>query len=389
MNLKRVLLLFPMLVLAISGCNINNEPLGVRRELVGEGDVGNILKTALFSTPDDTSIAVTLNTGSASLLLAGEAQNVTSEFLIAFSKVDSSGIKAAKLVLPIYLVAGAGSAYTPTVHRVLRAWKEDSVLANNLQAPYFDPANGGQARFPALDSLRENVNTDTLYFELDSTFVRSLASDSVNVVIRSLDRDVLFEFHSRQSFDRVPVLELVQSRTGRPDTTLRFTARADAYVFRREVPLPNDRFYVSNTERYETYLRFTPLDSIPANATINRANLRLNIDRDHTFITSDGLSCTIFLVDTVNRGADSLSFDLRFPGTGISRVIGKADLTAEFSLTGTVQGWLIAPEFNVGLAIEPGTPTRDLQRAAFHTATSNAALSPVLTIDYTTPPTVE
>jgi hypothetical protein len=211
----------------------------------------------------------------------------------------------------------------------------------------------------------------------------------VNVVIRSLDRDVLFEFHSRQSLDRVPILELVQGRSGRPDTTLRFAARADAFVFRREAPLPNDRFYVGSTERHETYLRFTPLDSMPANATINRAILTLNIDRDNTFITSDGLGCTVFLVDSLNHKADSLSFVLRFPSTGAARVILKDDLKAEFFLTGTVQGWLLAPEFNRGLVLESGAPTRDLQRVAFHTAASSASLAPVLTIDYTTPPGVQ
>src|SRR5262245_61089820 len=127
MNLNRVLLIFLMLVVAILGCNVNNEPLGVRRELVGEGDVGKILQTTLFSTPDDTSIVATFNAGTSSLLSAGEAQNVISEFLMAFPRTGSGEIKAAKLILPIHLVAGEGSAYNPTVHRVTGAWKEDSV----------------------------------------------------------------------------------------------------------------------------------------------------------------------------------------------------------------------------------------------------------------------
>ncbi len=386
MNFSRVLLLFLSLTLGAAACDFNNEPLGARRDLVDEGDVGKILKTALAPAADDTSLTTTFNTGGSPFLLAGEAQNVTSEFLIAFTRITSIEIKSAKLVLPVHLVAGEGSAYNPTVHRVTRAWREDSVKADNLPAPYFDPANIGQAIFAPLDSLRGNVDEDTLSFDLDSTYVKTLATDSVNVLIRALDRNVLFEFYSRQSTFKIPFLEIVQSRSGRPDTTLRFAALADAFIFRRAAPLPQDRFYVGNGEEYETYLRFSPLDSLPANATVNRAELTLNLDHDNTFVTSDGLSCTVILVDSVKRTADSLWFTLRFPGTGASELLGKDDLTAVFNLTGTVQGWLIAPAFNVGLAIVPSAPTRDLQRVAFHTAASNAMLAPKLTIDYTTPP---
>lgn len=384
MKHRLVLLFFPLLL--SPACNINNEPLGARRELVDESDVGKILKTAFSSAPEDTSIAATLNTGASPYLLAGEAQNVFSEFLIVFARVTGGEVKNARLILPVHLVAGEGGSYQPTIHRVTRAWKEDSVTARIFQVSDYDPAPIGQANFPSLDSLRNHVDEDTLYFHFDSIYVQTLASDSVNVLIRADDRNVLLEYHARESLVKVPLLEVVLARTDRADTTMRFTARADAFIFRREAPLPGDRFYSGNGEKHETYLRFSPLDSVPANATVNRAVLTLNIDRDHSFITSDGFGCTILLVDSVHNQTDSLYFDLRIASTGASLLVDKDDLKAEFHLTGVVQGWLIAPQFNFGLVVEPSAPSRDLQRVAFHTAASNAALAPKLIVDYTTPP---
>ena len=224
---------------------------------------------------------------------------------------------------------------------------------------------------------------------MDSTYVKTLVSDSVNVLVRSGDKNVVFEFHSRESLAKILFLEALLSRSGKADTTLRFPPLADVFVFRREAPLPQNLFYCGNSEKHQTYLRFAPLDTIPANATVSRAILTLNLERNHTFNTLDGLGCTIFLVDTVNNQTDSLSFDLRSPSTGVVALILQEDAKVEFNLTGVVQGWLIAPDFNKGLMIEPSASSRDLQRAAFHTAASNAALAPRLVIDYTTPPPID
>ncbi len=386
MNLSRVLWLFLVLSLALSACNINNEPLGVRRELVDEGDLGKILKKAFRPAPDDTTLSRVLNTGRSPYLVAGEIQNLTGEILLAFSKI--AGIKQAKLVLPVHLVAGPGSSFNPSVHRVTRAWQEDTVTAKNFQISDYDPMPVGRAVFPSLDSLRKSVDKDTLAFVLDSTYVQRLANDSVNVLIRMMDPGLMLELHSRQNGVKAPFLEILQTRAGKADTTLRFAPLADAFIFRRALPLPEDRLYVGNGERRLTYLRFSTLDSLPANATVNRAILTLHIDREHTFINQDGLVSAGFLVNADSLKVpkpDSLYFSLIANATSSNTLSKDADM-AEFNLTLSAQAWINSPEINGGLTIEPTAAFWDLQRVAFHTAASNPALAPKLTLDYTTPP---
>jgi len=389
MNWNRAWLCLCFGTLIYSGCDFNNKPLATRQDIVGAGDVGQILKTSLAPAADDTSISTVVNTGSSPYLLAGEANKMYVEFLMRFTKI--SNLKQARLYLPIHLVAGAGSSFNPTVHRLTLAsiWAEDSVKAGTLPPSYFDPANIGTASFVSLDSLRSHTDVDTLTVALDSTYVQSLTADSVNIMIRALDPDVLFEFFSRNSTFKIPFLEVTQGRSGLADTTLRFVALADAFVFRRDIPLPEDRYYVGNGEMRETYLRFTPLDSMPTTATINRAILTLNIDRDNSFINADGYACAILTVDAVKDSnhakGDTLYYTFRNSATGTT-LISKDAENVEFNLTTAAQTWLLAPTFNVGLAIEPIAPSRDVQWVAFHTAASNAALAARLKIDYTVPP---
>ena len=398
MNPNRLLLLLPVLLL--SACNIDNEPLGVRRELVGDKDVGGILKKTLAAAPDDTTIAAIVNTGISPYLLAGGQKNVTSEFLIRFAKVDSAAVagvvKQAKLILPIHLVVEEPKYYFGTVHelaayRVTQTWREDSVTAGNLTPPYFDPAAVGRARHPSRSSWHRNdgARRDTLYLPLDSTYVQTWADDSTDVLIRSLDRGILFEFYSSESVVANPRLEVLVRRNERPDTTFRYPAQADAFVFQREAPVPADRFFSGNGEKHQTYLHFTPLDSMPGNATINRAILTLNIDREHSAINQDHFTCSVFLVDAIldsnQQKGDTLYYRLLANVSG-TRVISAEAAKFEVDLTGSVQSWVTFPESNKGLTIEPIYFNWDLQRVAFHSQASNPALAPRLTVDFTTPP---
>lgn len=383
-NLKS-LCLFLLAVFAFSACT-NNDPIQARRDLLGPGDYGQIRATRLAPQPGDTSLSEILNTGFSFNLIAGNLAGTQSRFLIRFQGFSGT-VKKAELILPIHLIMGSGTEYAPTVHRVTGEWQEDSVTATKFNQQ-FDPAPVGIPRSVGLDSLRKNVDKDTLWFELDSTVVQNWIADStqnLGLLVDLPSSDLLVEYHSRQSITAAPRLKLVLSRSTGTDTTRFFAASADASIFTRTAVLPDDRLYLGNGERFQTYLAFSPLDSIPADATINRAELQLTIDSTYTLNNQDGFPFVTYVVDSITT-TNPLSFKLGLPLTSGTGLLVPSDQTLRLSLTGVVQDWLLRPSANRGLVLQPFGPSRDLLRLAFFAGRSDPDRAPRLLIDYTIPP---
>ncbi len=383
-NLK-LLLLSLLFVLLFSACT-NNDPIQARKDLLGPGDYGRILALQLASLGSDTSLGKVENAGRGFYLVAGNLKGVQSQFLIRFAGF-SGAVKKAQLALPIHLFTGAGNDFSPSVHRVTGNWQEDSVTAAKFNSQ-FDPATVGTRLSVGLDSLRKNSDKDTLWFNLDSTLVQSWIADTTmnfGLLINSPAPELLVEYHSRHGASKVPRLKLVLTQSTGRDTTLFFAANADAAIFSRTLALPEDRFYIGNGEQFKTYLAFAPLDTIPSNATINHAELRLSIDTTLSINSRDGFN---FAVDSVLAISDSnatLKFTVGFLPITLSSVLA-TDQTLTLNLTTLTQSWLLLPDKNRGLLIQSTNPTRNLSRVAFFADRNRPELAPRLLIDYTLPP---
>jgi hypothetical protein len=398
-NLK--LLSLPLLgVLLYSACT-NNDPIQARRDLLGPGDYGQIRALSLTPLGSDTSFGKIENTGFSFYLLAGNLDGAQSQSLLLFDKKALAGFqsvagvfKQTQLLLPIHLVAGEGQDYAPTLHRVTGAWEESAVTAEKFNHQ-IDPLSIGVASFVSLDSLRKLDNKiDTLWFNIDSAAVKTWIADTsqhLGVVVRAESPEVLMEFFSRHSVSSVPRLKVVLTRSTGTDTTLFANVSADAFIFTRTLSLPSERYYLGNGESFQTYLAFA-LDSLPAKATINRAELQLALDTTLTSNTSDGFAFVGYRVKGIANG-DSLRFilddttttadDRHILATGI---IAAADKSLKIDLTAITQRWRLDPEVNLGLLLQSVSATRDLIRIAFFSESGDPALAPKLVIDYTVPP---
>lgn len=383
-NLK-ALLLSLLAVLLLSSCT-NNDPIQARKDLLGPGDYGQILATRLTPQGNDTSISKIQNAGRGSYLLAGNLAGTQSQFLIRFDGLSGT-VKKAQLVLPIHLFMGTGNDFAPTVHRVTGAWQEDSVTAEKFNNQ-FEAGTVGNPISVVLDSLRKNVDKDTLWFEMDTTLVKTWIADTtqnLGLLVNTPAQDLLVEYHSRHSLTAVPRLKLVLSQSTGRDTTRYFGASADAFIFTRTNILEPERFYLGNGEQFQTYFAFTPGDSISTNATINKAELQLFIDSTNTVNNQDGFAFVTYVVDSILSN-NPLEFKLGLPLSSGTGFISTTDQTLKISLTALVQDWMLRPEANRGFVVQSLTPTRDLLRIACFADRNRPELAPRLLIDYTVPP---
>lgn len=383
-NLK--VLLPPLLVVLFLSACTNNDPIQARKDLLGPGDYGQIRATRLTPQGSDTSLGKIENVGRSFYLIAGELSGTESQFLIRFGGLSGT-VKKAQLVLPIHFFTGAGNNFSPTVHRVTGEWQEDSVTAVKFNGQ-FDPATVGTPLSVSLDSLRKNADKDTLWFEMDTTLVQTWIADStknLGLLIKLQDSGLLTEYHSRHSLTKVSRLKLVLSQSTGRDTTRFFAPSADAFIFSRPGTLPTDHLYVGNGEQFKTYFAFTPLDTIPDNATINRAELQLAIDSTFTLNNQDGLGFVTFAVDSI-LAQNPLEVKLGLLVSSGTGVITSSDRTLTIPLTTFVQDWLVRPEANRGFMIQSIGPTRDVSRIAFFADRSRPEQAPRLLIDYTVPP---
>ncbi len=378
-------------ILWFSACT-NNDPIQARRDLLGPDDYGQIRATRLIAQGSDTSLGKIENVGRSIYLISGNLATTKSQFLIRFGGFTGT-VKKAQLALPIHLFMGPGTNFSPTIHRVTGNWQEDSVTAEKFNNQ-FDPATVGTALAVALDSLRKNTDKDTLWFNLDSTLVQNWIADSTNnfgLLVNLPAPDLLVEYHSRNGIVKVPRLKLVLTQSTGSDTTRFFAAHSDASIFTRAGILPSDRLYIGNGEQLKTYLKFTPLDSIPANATINRAELQLSIDSTNSILNQDGITLSVYVVKSIENTGE-LKFNLDDPadendpflvGAGI---VLPVDQTLKINVRSLVQDWILRPDKNLGVLMESVSLTRDLSRVAFVGSHLVPDQAPRLVIDYTIPP---
>jgi hypothetical protein len=135
-------------------------------------------------------------------------------------------------------------------------------------------------------------------------------------------------------------------------------------------------------------------DTIPQNATVNRAKLILQTDVANSFFVDTDSRLTFSLyyalkkygLDTLKTNADSLLV-LQ------ANSIGSANAVVEFNVTNLVQSWVRTPpqmrqppEHYGYLYLLPEFPALSLVRAAFYSINAEAARVPKINIEYTTPP---
>lgn len=365
-----------VLISFMSACN-NDTPISNRMDLVDPNQRGTIHSPVTNTSVADSSEFSVINTAGGAYLPLGNFDNVESRILIRFPALPDS-VVSVKMLLPSHVVMGTGTSFTATVHEVTEPWTESTIVWKDDDFPVaFNPA--------AIDTQQIFAATlDTTVFDLDPQALK----DSTGVLIQSHDATFMKEFHSRLSFENIPVLQVVAISNGRNDTT-RTVSTASVFVFKRSMELLKGPLYVGNGEKHGSFVQFS-LDSIPKIATINHAELTFEVDTLNSVLNADELSASLYFLladikssplklDSLDTPADTVQF--------IQRVsIAPGATFVSFNMTNVVQLWVLEPTRNYGVALLPDLPERDLLRAVFYSRKTDPQRAPQLRIEYTTPP---
>jgi len=184
------------------------------------------------------------------------------------------------------------------------------------------------------------------------------------------------------------------------DTTIRLAAGTSNWIVKSSVETGRDRFVVMGGLPIRSLIRLR-LDSIPADATIHQAELRLYIDNEHTFHGTYGESTYLvayIATDTTFQQSSYLTSDI----SGIIPVnrpaLDSATFTDMFRFTAlgpTIGAWLrnrrgdgMLENQGLILAYYRGTSSPDLETTTVDRLTffgpdaADPAVRPALTITY-------
>lgn len=384
--MRNVWALAGLTVLAMAiACSRNDKlPYGVG--LVDRTKVGEV-KAVEISPPveEATYQRGQVTTGKSPFLLAGEADGYRAALVIRFASLpDSAAVDRATLWLSPAAYRGAPAPITLTVHQVTEAWNEDSVRWENFRGG--EGLQVGSASMVAGDTARIGI-------PIESSLVTGWIDSSVANygLYVAASGAALQEFHSRQATDttRYPKLEISYLRKGIAHTTL-LLASGDAFLVTFGGSPPPGRLIIGNATGWRVLLKFR-LDSIPSDATINRARLELWLDQSSSKLRETGMAIGGRPVLSESWSPPALQIDTTMSVPIAALVPGSEKLTFSVSseiadFTAIVQAWTSGRLPNRGLALYSTGEGLDASEAVLFSSEAGAAKTPRLLLEYTVPP---
>ena len=338
----------------------------------------------------DTSFKTYVNTVSSPFLFLGELPDITSKILLLFTVLppDSAVVDSARVTIHAENIIGEPTgSFTATVHQVLNDWDIFDVTWET----FTDDMIGTElASFEiSADDITASGDSLAYTFDLPADIVQSWVDSTTNesnhgIVICPSPSDFIVDFIGDDATDQStedlgPKLYVrYTTDTVRMST---YTATADLFLADIEKELTEDILDVGNGSAFHAYIKLD-LDTIPPNATINRALLTLTSDTTLSFPShGDLFAATVFsVVDDVwtapEVGLDSTTF----------YTAGVYGDTLMFTLTDLVQEWTAGIRDNFGLLIAGNSERVNLNQRGFYSMTADPALRPRIKINYSLPP---
>jgi hypothetical protein len=270
------------------------------------------------------------------------------------------------------------------VRQCTAAWSEDSLTWENFRGT--GGPQVGWASVAAGDSVRLAIPIEPSLVNgwIDS----SIANYGLYVTASGA---ALQEFHSRQATDttRYPRLEISYVRKGTADTTL-IRPSADAFLVTYAGSPPSGRLMIANATGWRVLLKF-PLDSIPCDATINRARLELWVDQGASKLRETGMAIAGRPIRSESWNPAEVQVDTTMNPPVAAIVPGSEMLAFSVSseiadFTAIVQAWTSGRLPNRGLMLYSTGEGLDASEAVFFASGAGADKAPRLLLEYSVPP---
>jgi hypothetical protein len=379
--------IFILLLSAFLFFRCSDEPTSIGKDLPGLNTINlitlnssedSLVQSSSYFHPKDVRLS------SASSIMLGKSDNVTSSILIRFNitlpdsiieDINNTSITVTNALMNLTQIYRFGEETAPfdfTVHKVTSNWSIDFTEDSVVQYDITDSKISADVN----DSITTvNVNNQLLQDWLKISADTSL-SGNYGIYIRPADNSqkILGYQAITQAFTNVPYIRVVIEKQGAYTDTLTFTSSADLSVVEGEIPsISNENILVRSGFVINSKLSFN-LSPVPENTVVNKAELVLFLDTLETKVgTSYNQSLqAYFLFDSTNT--DSIS------SSSIS--LSKSGNTFRGEITPFVRAWLNNNNNN-GLLITTASPLNGVELFVIKGSAASLSNKPLLIITYT------
>ena len=261
-----------------------------------------------------------------------------------------------------------------------------------------------------LDSLEIILPNSIIETWIEAYHDTSGVYNNYGIILIADDATCMKEFHSREAIDSElhPILTFDYeyesgNETEQSTATLQIdkptNQGADTFISNKPFEEPNgteNTITISNGFFIRGVMKFEIPTSIPKDATINLAELTINIITDEESFTDDMFVRAYALKEEWQEDGfensepelyilkDAFGVDIS-PGTSISL----GDSVVTLHINSWVQQWINNPKENFGLLLRSGSEALNFSSFEIYSRESSEDLRPNLKITYTLPPTYE
>jgi len=357
-----------------------------------------VVETTIFQ-PDNSNFyfSVKENTGSSSHLLLGKAvDEYTSRILLQFDSFpDSVIIDSARIVLYSQEILGDSVGFFQAqMYRILSEWDETEVLNWTQPELSFDSSYV----LSTADIFPTASDSDSIVFQLDPALVQqwtdtTIVDGNYGVWIDCEGvSSFIKDFYSSESGTgtKRPKIKIVYHQESLPDSSLStfLYASQDAFIIIANLKLDDQYLYIGKGIAFHSFINFDISNIIDSTATINKADLRLIINRDNSIFDASRVSdLRVMIVTSETHNPETITIDSTLSGfTG-----SVLEDTVSVDIRWLVQYWSSknADFPNYGLLLQSYYEGQTLARTAFYAANADSIRAPKIEVTYTMPPTDE
>ncbi len=347
---------------------------------------GSETYTLFQPAPNDTSYKASVFTDKSGYLYVGGYRANFSRSLIHFAMTDISDtitVDSAIVTLHINNILGSATEpFVPTVHLITGPWEPSETNWDHFEA--------SNIIGDAITLTETTIDTDSVAFTLPSSLVQSwidttdqTENNGILISYTELDTGSLVQYYSANSYEGVyPKLTLFYQEDTL--TTIDIVASKDTYIVNSQKEPSPDRLFISNSIAFRSLLLFN-IDTIPADATINKAMLILHADTTQSFPNHDNP------FDIYGYPITDLSWPLPLiPVDSSIYASGTLEDTTDvmrMNITTIVECWTYELlDVNAGILLSGRDEQKNILGRGFFSTTADSALQPALEIFYSTPP---
>jgi hypothetical protein len=360
---------------------MKNEVNPVGSELFPK-DKGYENHSVFYAANSDTSFETSVNTGESLYLYLGNTQNDQALSLITFPNLPDSGTVDSAIV-EIYKSQIIGTETEPfsfTVHLNQEEWDESNIMWDDFNDSFYgEQIHTDNIFLNEVDSITFRIPPNIINAWIDSSLQNNgiiFSSDAAETILE------IFSGEISSSMGKLPTLSLYMN-DDTTDTPYITQYTKDTFLATTQLQANKEQLLIANGIASRSIL-FFDIDSIPSDATINRALLTMHSDTLKSFPSHKESFILIAypISDSLNT-IPTILYETDVSGTS-SLITGES--LVNINITTIAQYWVSNIKENNGLILIGFDETDTISRRTFYSTSNDTLLQPTLEVFYSVPP---